>query len=206
MFTEAFGASTADTGHWILTTNPLRARTLETTGGNPDGFLYGEVSTPAPTWSTASTRYQPGVSDQTKRDSVFVGDYHAAGIQRVSADLLVQQVGSWTPDRTVTLHLVRWDATANTVAFDATYSLADIADPPTGWNHYSFTTDARSATVPAGWEFTRGDGTPGTDADWATFMQQIDLVDFGYWRPGFNYPSLGLWQLGIDNIEVTAVP
>lgn len=205
-FTETFDASTADTGHWILTTNPLRARTVMASGGSPDGFLYGEVSTPVPTWSTASTRYQPGVSDDTKRDSPFVGDFYTAGIHRISADLLIQQIGSWTPDRTVTLHLLQWDATAGSPAYDATYTLPNIDDPPTGWNHYDFAVDARSPTVPAGWAFTRGDGSPGTDADWATFMHQIDLVGLGYWRPDFNYPSLGLWQLGIDNLQVTAQP
>lgn len=205
-FTEAFSTTAADTGHWILTTNPLRMRTVEPTGGNPDGFLYAEVSTRAPTWQTASTRYQPGNSDDTKRDSAFVGDFYAADIRRISVDLLIQQIGSWTPDRTVTLHLASWATTGGEVAFDATYSFPDMEDPPAGWNHYDFVIAARSSTIPAGWIFSRGDGTPGTDADWATFMHQIDLVAFGYWKPDFNYPALGLWQLGIDNIQLTAQP
>ena len=37
-------------------------------------------------------------------------------------------------------------------------------------------------------------------------MHQVDLVGFGFWKPGFGYPSLGLWQLGIDNIHITARP
>ena len=108
--------------------------------------------------------------------------------------------------RAVTLHLMSWDTTSNGVAFDATYTLPDIPDVPVGWQHYEVPIDAQSATIPAGWVITRGDGTPATDADWATFMHQIDLVGFGYWKPGFFYPSLGLWQLGIDNIHNSAQP
>lgn len=64
-FTERYGPRTQDTGPWALTDNPLRVRTIEPSGGNPGGYLYGEVSSPIPTWSTASTRYQPGSSAST---------------------------------------------------------------------------------------------------------------------------------------------
>jgi len=201
-FTETYGACTMDVGNWGLTTNPLRARIIEPTGGHPDGYLYSEVSTPAPTWSTASTRYRPGVDDEAKRDSSFVGDYYTRGIKHVSADLQVYQAGSWTPGRTVTLHLLRWDAASDAVAFEAFYSPPDIPAVPMGWNHYDFQVHARSASVPPGWGFRRGDGTPGTDPEWKIFMHQIDLVGFGYWRPGFFYPALGIWRLGIDNIHI----
>lgn len=201
-FTERYGPRTQDTGHWTLTDNPLRVRTIEPSGGNPGGYLYGEVSSPIPTWSTASTRYQPGVDDADKQDSVFVGDYAARAINHVSADLEVIQAGSWTPGRTVTLDLRQWDAATDSVALEATYSLPDIPDVPQGWQHYDFAVDAGSAKIPPGWVLTRGDGTPGTNADWATLMHQVDLVAFGFWRPGFEYPSLGLWKLGIDNIHL----
>ncbi|HEX7835954.1 MAG TPA: hypothetical protein VF469_00755 [Kofleriaceae bacterium] len=201
-FTEAYRPGTQDVGHWILTDNPLRARIIETTGGHPGGYLYSEVSTPTPTWSTASTRYQPGHDDALKRDSIFVGDYDANQIDHISVDLQIFQVGAWTPDRTVTLQLIRWDPANNTVAFTATYSEGDLPTAPRGWLHHDFAVDARSPTIPPGWVLTRGDGTPGRNADWATLMHQIDLVGFGYWKPGFAYPSLGIWKLGIDNVHV----
>jgi hypothetical protein len=201
-FTETFDDGTTDVGHWGLTTNPLRSRVVEPTGGDPGGYLYGEVSTPTPTWSTASTRYQPGIGDQVDQDNIFVGNYYARHINHVSADLRIYQVGSWTPGRTVTLHLVRWTGESNSVAFEAFYSPLDVPSAPTGWHHYDFRVDARSARVPPGWTFRRGDGKPGTDADWATFMHQIDFVGIGYWKPGYFYPALGIWKLGIDNIHV----
>jgi len=201
-FTERYDPGTMDVGNWLLTTNTLRPRVIEATGGDPGGYLDSEVSSPIPTWSTASTRFQPGVDDDAKRDSVFVGDYYANDVDHVSADLQVYQAGSWTPGRTVTLHLMSWDVATNSLAFEAFNSLPDIPTVPMGWHHYKFDVDARSARVPSGWDFRRGDGTPGTDAEWATFMHQIDAVGFGYWKPGYVYPSLGLWKLGIDNIHV----
>lgn len=201
-FTETYEAGTADVGNWLLTTDAQRARIIETTGGNPGGYLHGEVASAIPTWSTASTRYQPGVDDGAKRDSVFVGDYQAGAIGHLSADLEVEQAGSWTSDRTVTLVLRSWDAATDSIAFEATFSLPDMPRVPRGWQHYDFAIDAQSPVIPPGWVLTRGDGNPGSDADWASLMHQIDYVGIGYWKPGYAYPSLGLWQLGIDNIRV----
>jgi hypothetical protein len=200
-YTETYDAGTPDTGHWILTTDPARPRVIEPTDGNPGGYLYGEVATAVPTWSTASTRYQPGVDDASKRDSIFVGNYYLNDINYLSADLRIYQAGSWTADRTVTVILRSWDTATDSVAYEATYSLPDMPNIPQGWQRYEFRIDARSARVPSGWVFMHGDGTPGSDAEWATFMQQIDFVGFGYWKPGYAYPSLGLWTLGIDNIH-----
>jgi len=205
-FTETFNAGSMDVGNWGLTTEASRARMIRPDGGDPDGYLYAEVSTSIPTWATASPRFQPGVGDGAKRDSTFVGDYYTNDIKYVSADLQIFQVGVWTPDRGLTLHLMSWDDTTNSVAFDAFYVLTDLPEIPVGWNHHAIEVDARSATVPPGWEFTRGDGTTGTDADWAIFMHQIDLVGFGLWKPHFGYPNRGIWQLGIDNVHVGPQP
>jgi len=34
------------------------------------------------------------------------------------------------------------------------------------------------------------------------FLHCIDLTSIGYYKPGFAYPGLGTWILGIDNIEI----
>jgi hypothetical protein len=175
---------------------------IEASGGNPGGYLHGEVASAIPTWSTASTRYQPGVADADKRDSEFVGDYQGRGITYLGADLEVIQAGSWTADRAVTLVLRRWDAATDSIAYEATSTLPDLPQVPQGWQHYEFKVDAGAAKIPPGWVFTHGDGTPGSDAEWASFMQQIDMVGIGYWKPGYAYPSLGVWQLGLDNVYV----
>jgi hypothetical protein len=201
-FTEGYGQGTLDVGHWALTTNDLRAREIAQTGGNPGGYLYGEVSSPIPTWSTASPRLVAATGIDVLLDSIFTGNYYADDIHRISADLCVYQAGSWSASRTVTLQLIRWDFVNDTIALDATYSPSGIPEVPAGWQHHAFEVDARSRTIPTGWLLTRGDGTPGTDADWAVLMHQIDVVSFGYWRPGYMYPALGLWELGIDNVHI----
>jgi hypothetical protein len=197
-FTETYGWGTRDVGHWSLTTNDLRSRVIEPTGGNPGGYLYGEVASPIPTWSTASLRLDP----DSGTNSIFVGNYFANHIRRITADLCVYQAGSWSASRTVTLQLVRLDVADGTIALEATYSLPDMPDVPDGWQRYEFPVDARSATIPPGWSLERGDGTPASDADWAVLMHQIDFVGFGFWKMGYMYPALGLWELGIDNIHI----
>ena len=201
-FTETYGRGTLDVGHWSLTTNDLRTRIIEPSGGDPGGYLYGEVASPIPTWSTASSRVLQGSDGSAPGDTIFVGNYYANRIHRISADMCVYQAGSWSASRTVTLQLTRWGAANATVALEATYSLPDIPEVPEGWQHFQFEVDARSATIPPGWVLSRGDGTPGTDADWAVLMHQVDVVSFGYWKLGHVYPALGLWKLGIDNIHI----
>jgi hypothetical protein len=199
-FTETYDCGTMDVGHWLLSTNDLRARVIEPSGGHPGGYLYSEVSSPIPTWSTVSPRVEQGSGG----DTIFVGDYYASRIHRISADMRVYQAGSWSASRTVTLQLMRWDVTNDTVAVQATYSRPDIPEVPKGWHHYEFQVDAQSPTIPPGWALERGDGTPGTDADWVALMHQVDIVSFGYWKLGYMYPALGLWKLGIDNIHIGA--
>jgi hypothetical protein len=201
-FTESYDCGTRDIGAWALSANDLRARDLEPSGGDPGGYLYSEVATPIPTWSTASPRVEQAFGEPITRDNRFVGNYYANRIHRLSADMYVYQAGSWSASRTVTLQLTRWDVENATAALQATYSLPDIPQVPDGWQHYTFEVDARSPTVPSGWRLQRGDGTPATDADWAVLMRQIDVVSFGYWKLGYMYPALGLWKLGIDNIHI----
>jgi hypothetical protein len=201
-FTETYECGTRDIGDWALSTNDLRARVIEPSGGDPGGYLYSEVASPIPTWSTVSPRVERAFGEPITRDNLFVGNYYENQIHRISADMCVYQAGSWSASRTVTLQLTRWDVANATVALQATYSLADIPKVPNGWHHYAFKVDAQSPAIPSGWLLQHGDGTPATDADWTVLMRQIDVVSFGYWKPGYMYPALGLWELGIDNIHI----
>ncbi|HEY4243460.1 MAG TPA: hypothetical protein VGM88_26790 [Kofleriaceae bacterium] len=207
-FTEDYEPGTMDVGDWILSTNPMAVRMIEPTGGNPGQYLYGEVGTSIPTWGTASLAYQPGVNDQFKRDSVFVGDWFSADVQHLGADIIVEQSGDWATDRAATLHLQKWDPDQETVQIDAFFSLPDLPNDtaPTGWQHYQYDFDARSTTIPTGWMCLEEDGSPCTPEDWSTLMHDVDAVGIGFWKPGFAYPSLGSWHLGIDNIHISANP
>jgi hypothetical protein len=137
-----------------------------------------------------------------KIDSIYTGDWTNLGVTSITVDLNVIQVATWATDRAVTLELLQMDDTGFNVNYDATYTLPDLPEPPVGWQTYAFPVDANSPTIPQGWVFTRGDGTPGTDAEWSPFLHRVDLISIGFYKPGFAYPSLGTWILGIDNIEI----
>jgi hypothetical protein len=199
-FVETYDDGT-DVGLWHCSVGVPRM--IETSGGNPGAYLQqGGFSSSIPTWASISTRFQPGVNDPYKIDSIYTGDWTTLGVTSITVDLNVIQVATWATDRAVTLELLQMDDTGFNVNYDATYTLPDLPDPPVGWQTYSFPVNANSPTIPQGWVFTRGDGTPGTDAEWSPFLHRIDLTSIGFYKPGFAYPSLGTWILGIDNVEI----
>jgi hypothetical protein len=199
-FIETYDDGT-DVGLWHCSVNVPRL--LEISGGNPGAYLQqGGFSSHVPTWASISPRFQPGVNDTYKIDSIYTGDWTSLGVTSITVDLNVIQVGTWATDRAVTLELLQMDETGFNVNYDATYTLPDLPDPPVGWQTYSFPVNANSPTIPEGWVFTRGDGTPGTDGEWSPFLHRIDLTSIGFYKPGFAYPGLGTWILGIDNVEI----
>ncbi len=199
-FIETYDDGT-DVGLWHCSVGAPRS--IEPNGGNPGAYVQqGGFSTSIPTWASISTRFQPGVGDPYKIDSIYTGDWTSIGVTSITVDLNVIQVATWATDRATTLELLQMDETGFNVNYDATYTLPDLPEPPVGWQTYSFPVDANSPTIPQGWVFTRGDGTPATDAEWSPFLHRIDLTSIGFYKPGFAYPSLGTWILGIDNIEI----
>jgi hypothetical protein len=203
-FIETYDDGT-DVGLWHCSLGAPRI--IEISGGNPGAYVQqGGFSTSIPTWASISTRFQPGVNDQYKVDSIYTGDWTGLGVTGISVDLNVIHVGDWATDRAVTLELLQMDDTGFNVNYDATYTLPDLPDPPIGWQTYSFPVDADSPVIPQGWVFTHGDGTPGTDAEWSPFLHRIDLTSIGFYKPGFGYPSLGTWTLGIDNVQIDFQP
>jgi len=199
-FIETYDDGT-DVGLWHCSVNVPRI--LETNGGNPGAYIQqGGFSSHVPTWASISPRFQPGVNDTYKIDSIYTGDWTTLGVTSIIVDLNIIQVATWGTDRAVTLELLQMDDTGFNVNYDATYTLPDLPEPPVDWQTYSFPVDANSPTIPDGWVFTHGDGSPGTDAEWSQFLHRIDLTSIGYYKPGFAYPGLGTWILGIDNIEI----
>ena len=211
-FTETYDDGT-DVGHWVASFNV--SRQIQPVGGSPLGggiplgayLQQGGFTSSIPTWGTASTRFQPGFNDTFKENSPFVGDWTDTGVTDLSMDLDVIQSGSWPmPGRPLTLQLMQMDGTGFSVNYVATYTTPLMSTAPIGWTHYDFTINANGGVIPSGWVFTHGDGTPGTDAEWATFLSQIDLTSVGYYAPGTFYPSNGSWTLGIDNVSVQTAP
>jgi xanthomonalisin len=204
IFVETYDDGT-DTGQWLASLNVPRV--FESGGGNPGKYLeQDDIQTHAPNWGTASPRYQPGYNDKYKIDSVFTGDWTDAGVTDLSIDMDVLQDGGWGPGRGVTLELLQMDDTGFNITYEATYTLPLGQKVPKGWRTYSFPVNADSSTIPAGWVFTHGDGTPGSDAEWSQFLKRVDLTSVGYYKPRIDYPGFGTWTVGIDNVTLKSMP
>ena len=62
-------------------------RIIEASGGNPGAYLQqGGFSTSIPTWGSVSTRFQPGVNDPYKIDSIYTGDWTTLGVTSIAVD------------------------------------------------------------------------------------------------------------------------
>jgi hypothetical protein len=182
-------------GAWRLTTNPNMLYQIEANGGNPGAYLHGQVSTAVPTWYISNTVGNP-----------FIGDYAAQGVTSFSFNMTISG-GIQVPDRNMTLHLFTTLGTGDLSLGIEAYSIGtDISQFPIGWANYSYAIDATSATIPNGWVVFEGNGDPGTDADWHSLMTHIENVTMDLGTPGFFYPNLGVWDLGLDNVTLTMVP
>lgn len=173
---------------WHLTTAPA---VIEPDGGNPGPYLHATADAAVPTW------YVPTGTPSTP----FLGDYVSENVGSMSFDINVF-AGISTPPRNVTLDL---NTTLGTGDFskgvDAYYIGRNITNLPVGWHTYAFPIDATSPTIPQGWVVTRGDGTPGTDADWQALMQDVETIGVELGTPGYFYP-FWIWDLGLDNCRI----
>ena len=187
-FVETFDNG-SDNGDWHLTVNPP---TFETDGGNPGPYLHATADAAVPTW------YVPLGTEPT----YFLGDFAGKKVGTLAFDINIF-TGVEVPDRAMTLDL---NTTLGTGDFskgvDAYYIGTDISQLPLGWQTYEFPVNATSLTIPPGWVVTKGNGRPGTDADWQALMHDVETLGVELGEPGFFYP-FGIWDLGLDNARVT---
>jgi len=190
-FIETFSKG-SDDGNWHLTSNPDRPLQIEPSGGNPGAYLHGQVFTPVPTW------YVPIGTSPTH----FLGNYYGQHVSGISFDLDIFS-GTQAPNRAVTLDLLTTLGTGDFTQGLEAYNIgADISVLPDGWKNYSFSLAADSPVIPPGWVLVRGDGTAATNADWRRLMENIETVGFELGKPGFAYPALNGWDLGLDNVRI----
>jgi hypothetical protein len=197
-FVETFDNGNDD-GDWHLTSDPSRLLRIEPTGGNSGAFLHGQFAGAVPTW------YVPYGTANTH----FLGNFYADHVTEMSFDINIFS-GTQAPDRNMTLDLRTTLGTGDfTKGLEAYYVGTDISILPKGWHTYDYKLNATSSVIPAGWVLLRGNGSPGTAADWRKLMSDVETLGVELGTPGFAYPSLGVWDLGLDNariVERTAVP
>ena len=136
---------------------------------------------------------RPGFGTNTPH---FLGNFAQKRVGTLAFDLNIFS-GLEVPDRAVTLDL---ETTLGTGDFakgvDAYYIGTDISRLPVGWHTYKFPVNAASPTIPAGWVVTKGNGRPGTDADWQALMQDVETMGVELGEPGFFYPfgsGISVW-------------
>ena len=178
----------ANTDNWRLTTStePI----IETTGGNPDAYLFQETDAATPTWYTSPRSH-------------FLGNLARRGITELSADIDIF-AGISAGRRNMTLNISTTFGTGDPSRGVAAYDIGtDITRLPEGWQTYTFYFDAASPVIPPGWVVTRGDGRPARNADWQALMRDVEAVGFELGTPGFFYP-VWIWDLGVDNIVISS--
>ncbi|MGI8955573.1 MAG: hypothetical protein ACR2II_01500 [Chthoniobacterales bacterium] len=187
-FVETFDNG-SNNGDWHLTVNPA---TIQPDGGNPGAYLRASADAAVPTW------YVPYLTKST----YFLGNYAGKQVGTLAVDFDIFS-GVQVPDRAVTLDL---NTTLGTGDFSkgvgAYYIGTDISRLPVGWHTYEFPVNASSPTIPPGWVVTKGNGQPGTDADWQALMHDVETLGVELGEPGFFYP-FGIWDIGLDNPRIT---
>lgn len=187
-FVETFDNG-SNNGDWHLTVNPA---TIEPDGGNPGPYLRATADAAVPTW------YVPLDTPST----FFLGDYVQKKVGTLSFDINIFS-GVEVPDRAMTLDLKTTLGTGDfSKGVDAYYIGTHISKFPVGWRSYEFAVDATSPAIPSGWVVTKGNGKPGTDADWQALMHDVETLGVELGEPGFFYP-FGIWDLGLDNPRIT---
>ncbi len=159
---------------------------VETTGGNPDGFLHGTG------WGFNYPELRTGFGAATP----FHGDYRAAGVDGMSMDLTTFYAPSWAmdgaPGFTGTLVLFGPGMAA------ATPLNASMFDSHAGWHNISVAIPSADTSTPAGWYDYFGGGL-----DWNTLMTGVEQVQVNYFDgfgAGMNF------EVGVDNLALTPEP
>jgi hypothetical protein len=192
-FTETFTDFT-NVGGWAI--NGPAVTTFGTIGGNP--YLRGTPDT----WGVVAYS-GPGVS------SPFTGNYFDRMITNISADIRIDHADFPNlGNRPFTLGLVNDMGTPNDFSDDVMvfYRGPNIPDVGTGWQSYSFDVPWDAASLPSGWDVYRFDGSGIVlPTDWQLVMSNVGRVDLMFYDPDFFY-IFQTWDVGIDNIAITAVP
>ncbi len=180
----------SDDGDWHLSSNPNELLVIEPDGGNPGPYLHGTVDAAVPTW------YVP-IGTATH----FLGNYARQQVREMTCDINIF-AGLAVPDRAVTLDIETTFGTGDfSKGVDAYFVGKDISTFPIGWYTYRFPLDAASATIPPGWVVTKGNGKPGTDADWQALMRDVETLGVELGQPGYFYPDW-IFDLGLDNVRL----
>lgn len=164
--------------------------TFPANGGNPGTYLRTDnIDTFAPQL-------------RTQGESVFSGDFRAAGVTGIGVDLKVFDVDFSSAERPLALMLVDDNGTPGNPNDDwAAYTLGpDVPLEGQPWTSYDFVVPSQAMSLPPGWSTIKF-GAAGTP-DWNTLITDVDRVQFFYGDPEFFF-IFQMWDLGADNVRIT---
>ncbi len=164
---------------------------LETSGGNPGGWLHNDfLDTFAPI-----LRSGPG--------SAYAGDYRAMGVTGLTVDAQTISNNFGAMGFEFSLLLRDTKGTADVNDDDYAYFVGpQVPQPGQGWVSYDFEIPSASTDpVPAGWSGGWvGDAEnfrPGVD--WNDVVQSVDQIEVWWLNPAF-FAILQTWDVGVDNV------
>ncbi len=181
-----------DYGHWFgINQNTW----FQTTGGKPGWWL-----------NAVEGRGEPMFQFLPDPNNVFAGDYVAKRVTAFKVDLRADAGfdTKGSDGRRVTLRLYWTNGGQYTTGIEAYTAGAIMPKIGGGWKSYSFSIRASSETIPPGWTVWKGDGTPGTDADWQYLVRHVDQVQIIYGEIGYFFP-VWTWNIGMDNARLITV-
>jgi hypothetical protein len=193
-FVEPFNAGPNHVGAWTCGL-PV---TYPSSGGNPGFYQRTQgLDTFAPQPRTGS-----GI------DSIFTGNYRAAGVTSVGIDLNTFAVDFSAADRPLTVMLVSDNGTPANLNDDwAAYKVGTetIPLPGQGWKAFTFDIPSQSTTLPTGWLTIQLGANSPPNPDWNDVITDVDQLRFFYGDPEFFF-IFQMWTIGIDNPRITHTP
>jgi hypothetical protein len=174
------------------------ADTIESSGGNPGGWLHN----PALDVAIVTTRTPLGVGVPVH------GDWRACGVERVTFDAITLAVDFSAQGRPMSLVLVDDNDTPGNFFDDCfVYRVGpkNVPLPGQGWQHYEFDVPGESQALPAGWlvNFDCAFGKPQEELDkiWNRVITDVDQVILWWHDPDF-FSIFQFWNVGVDNIAI----
>jgi hypothetical protein len=172
---------------------------VESTGGNPGGWLHGGPGLFA---------LIPTVTSGASAGSPFVGDWRLDGVSGFEFDAqILSGPGGFGP-----MALMLIDDNGTSIESDDNHAYVLGAGSPSagiGWVHYTFPVPSGDTSpLPSGWVAGSGTGVGNgflVGYDWNDLIQNVTAV-----KIYFNDPQIfGItqtWDVGFDNLEVVATP
>ena len=161
---------------------------IETSGGNPGGYWH----------QNDALAYGPVIYST---DPTLAGDWRAAGADRVTFDAVLHHYDMGSPvGFPMTLLLRDTKGTPDFGDDDVAYTKGpDVPLVGEGWKSFDFAVPIDDTSpLPAGWV---GKFHPGVD--WNDLITSVDRVGI-YWYDLDAVVLYGVWDVGLDNIAVSA--